>query len=261
MPPLGRHGIRDVVDVERLGVESHDADQRLAHDLQVVLQARVCADRRLELLGGANDGVASVDVPLFPHRHHAGPAAGDEGARSGAGDADGAIDAAGPVRRDEVLVGSEGSGAVEKRRIAFWSEAVLVGVAADARDAFQSEVEWLSWETSAGQEGHEERAKTAVDMQGKPTAEGEAGESCYVVDDAMREIRRRADKKNGVAVDEARDRFGGDGIGRRRAGNEMDFDLEVGTRFMESCMCGIGYNPGPSLVNLIEKATTGRKRR
>lgn len=59
----------------------------------------------------------------------------------------------------------------------------------------------------------------------------------------MWEIWRRANEKDSVAVDEARNGFGGDGVRRRRTGDQMDFNSKVGTCFMEGRMPCFGYNP------------------
>lgn len=106
------------------------------------------------LLGGADNLAAGVDVARLADAHHAGPAARDEGARAGARDARGGVDAAGPVRADKVLVRPQLGGAVEDRRVALGGEAVLVRVARDGRDALEAEVKELRLEAGLFQERH-----------------------------------------------------------------------------------------------------------
>lgn len=78
-------------------------------------------------------------------------------------------------------------------------------VAADARDAFEDKVEWHGWEPGAGEERHEERAETAVDMEGEGFAEGEPREGGDVIDDAVGEGGGGSNEKDGVPVDESGD--------------------------------------------------------
>lgn len=68
-------------------------------------------------------------------------------------------------------------------------------------------------------------------------SKGKTGERGNVVDDTVGEGRSRADKKNCVAVDEPRDAGYVDGVRRARAGDKMEFDVEVEARFSE---CGMG---------------------
>lgn len=241
--PIG-HGVGDVVDVERGGGEGDDADERVTDDGEIRGEGGVLADGGLEAFGGADDAVTGLDVALFALGHEGGPAAGDEGAGPGAGDAGGGVDAAGPVGGDEVLVAAEAGGAVEEDGVAFGGEAVFVGVAADAGDAGEGEVERGAVEAGAGEEGDEKGAEAAVDVEGEFAFEGEPGEGGDVVDDAVREVGGGADEEDGVAVDQPGYRGGCYAVGRGGAGDEVDFDFEVGTRFAEGCVGGFGEDPG-----------------
>lgn len=80
-------------------------------------------------------------------------------------------------------------------------------------------------------------------MQWETAANGKTGESGDVIDDTMREIGCGTDKEDGVAVDETRYCFDGDAVGRCRAGDLVEFDVEIIGCFVESCVCGIRYNP------------------
>ena len=246
VPPLGGHGVRQVVDVQRARRERHHADERLADDGQVRAQRRVLTQRAFELLRRADDLVARRDVAALALRHQAGPAAGDEGPRPRAGDAGRRVHAAGPVGRDEVLVGAQLRVAVEHGAVALGREAVLVRVAGDAGHAFEGEVEGRGFEAGAGEEGDEEGAEAAVDVQGEVPLEGEPREGGDVVGDAVREVGGRADEQDRVAVDEARDGGEGGAVGGGRAGDEVRFDFEVGTRFAEGRVRGFGEDPGGS---------------
>ena len=129
VPALGGHGVGNVVDVEVLRGKGHDGDERAADNLELARQRGRLADGVGNLLGGADNLGARVDVAGLAHGHEARPAAGDEGAGAGAREARRGVDAAGPVRAHVVLVGAEGGGAVEDRRVALGREAVLVRVA------------------------------------------------------------------------------------------------------------------------------------
>lgn len=96
--------------------------------------------------------------------HHTSPAACDERSRPGARYAGRRIYAAGPVGRDEVLVGAKSGVAIEDGGIPFRCKAVFVRVAADACDAFDGEVEGNNGESCACEEGDEEGAETAVNV-------------------------------------------------------------------------------------------------
>jgi hypothetical protein len=65
-----------------------------------------------------------------------------------------------------------------------------VRVAGDGGDALESEVEGLGLEAGLLEEGDEEGAETAVDVERDGLAEGEAGERGDVVDDAVGEVGR-----------------------------------------------------------------------
>lgn len=243
MPPARRHAVCDVVRVERARRECHHGDERVADDLEIGVKTRVLLQRVDDLLRGADDGVARFDIPGLADAHETRPAAGDEGAGAGAGNRRRGVHAAGPVRGDEVLVGAQGSGAVENGGVALGSEAVLVGVAADASDALEAEVEELSVEAGALEERHEEGAQAAVDVQRDLALDGELGERGDVVDDAVWEVGRGADEEDGVAVDEAGDAGDVDLVGGSWAGYQVDLDAEVFSGFVEGCVSCIWEDP------------------
>jgi hypothetical protein len=78
--------------------------------------------------------------------------------------------------------------AVENRGVALGREAVLVGVARDGGDALEAEVEGGRLEAGFVEEGDEEGAQAAVDVEREALFEGEFGEGRDVVDDAVREV-------------------------------------------------------------------------
>lgn len=141
------------------------------------------------------------------------------------------------------MVSAETGFAVEEGGGAFGGETVFVGVAADACDAFEGEVEWDGGESGAGEEGHEEGAETAIYVKGEGFAEGEAREGGDVVDYAVGEGGGGADEEDGVAVDESGDAGDVDAVGWTGASHEVDFDAEIGARFVERWMGGFGDDP------------------
>ena len=67
-------------------------------------------------------------------------------------------------------------------------------IAADARHALEGEIERGGFEAGAREEWHQEGTEAAVDVQREAFAQGETGERGDVVDDAVGEVRRRADE-------------------------------------------------------------------
>lgn len=198
------------------------------------------ADGGLDGLCGADDLMACGYVAAFALGHEGGPAAGDEGAGTGARDAGGGVHAAGPVGGDEILVGAEGGGAVEDGGVALGGEAVFMRVAAYAGDAFEGEVEGFGFEASAGEKGDEEGAEAAVDVEGELAFQRKARKRRNVVDDAVGKAGGGADKEDGVAVYEAGDGGEVHAVGGGGAVDEVDFDFEVGACFAESGVGGFG---------------------
>lgn len=201
MPPLGRHGVCDIVDVEITRAESKDADERVTENFELGAEGGMFADAVGQFLGCADDLFAGGEVAGFADGHEGGPASGDEGAGTGAGNARGGVDAAGPGGVDKVLVGAEGGGAVQDGGVSFGGEAVFVCVAADGGDAAEAEVKRDGVEARFGEEGDEEGAETAVYVERDAAFDGEAGEGGDVVDDAVREVGGGADEEDCVAVD------------------------------------------------------------
>ena len=66
-------------------------------------------------------------------------------------------------------------------------------IAADARDTFECKIEGCGFEAGAGQEGDQEGAEAAVDVEGEGFFESEAGEARDVVDYAVGKVRGGAD--------------------------------------------------------------------
>ena len=102
--------------------------------------------------------MAGAYVAVFALRHQTRPAAGYQGAWTGASDARGGVDAPRPSGRYEVLVGAKGLGAVEDCRVSFWGKSVFMRVTTYGGDTFESEIERCCLESGAGEEGNEERA-------------------------------------------------------------------------------------------------------
>ena len=189
-------------------------------------------DGVLDGLPGADDGVARFDVALFAEGEERGPAARDEGAGAGAGHGGRAIDAAGPVGRDEVAVLPQLDGAVEDDAVAFWCEAVFVRVDADARDARLAEVEAAllgkrRGKARGGEEGEEEAAQAAVDVERDFVGDGYGGEGRNVVDYSGGVVGAGADDEDCVGVYEAADVGEGDGVVRFGRGEDVEFYAEV----------------------------------
>lgn len=203
MPSFGRHGIRYIVDIQRLAREGHHTDQGLTDDLQLLAQDVRTADMLRDAFRGADNLVAGVDVAVLADRHHARPAACDEGAGAGSSHVGGCVDAAAPVGGDKVLVFAEGGVAVEDGAVALWREAVFVRVAGDGGDALDAEVEGFGFVAGAGEEGDEKGAEAAVHMEADVAFGGEAAQGGYVVDDAVGEVGCRAYEEDGVCVYEA----------------------------------------------------------
>lgn len=76
-----------------------------------------------------------------------------------------------------------------------------MGVAADARDPLQAEVERFRLKAGFFKEGDEERAKAAVHVQAELLPQRKPGEAGDVVDDAVGEVGRRPNEQDCVAVD------------------------------------------------------------
>lgn len=254
MPSLGRHGVSNIVHVQCRRRECDDRDQRATDDGEIRVESRRGGDGRDDGLGRTDDGVAGRDVPVLTHGHHGSPAARDEGAWSGPGDAGGGVDAAGPVWGDEVLVAAQRGAPVQHGRAALGGEPVLVRVAADARDSLEPEVEELRLVACLFEERHEERTQAAVDVQESLALESEFGEGGNVVDDAVWEVGGRANEKDSVAVYETRNRGNVNLVIRGRACDEVDLDAKIFACLAESCVCCIWKNPKTYTISLLETA-------
>ena len=187
---------------------------------------------------GADDGVAGVDVAAAADGEEGGPATRDERAGPRAGHGWRAVDAASPVRRDKVLVGAELCGAVEDDAVAFGCEAVFVRVDRDGGYAGLAEVEASSlvvrgWKAGGSEEGEEEGAEAAVDVEGDLIFGGDAGDGGDVVDNACRVIWAGCNDEDGVWIDVSTDRGGGDSVFGCGTVHDMEFDLEVFGGFVE----------------------------
>lgn len=69
----------------------------------------------------------------------------------------------------------------------------------------------------------------------------------------MREIGGGANEKDSVAVDEAGDGAEVDLVRGSWAGDEVDFDAEVGACFAECCVAGFWEYPGDMLVLIVRR--------
>ena len=139
--------------------------------------------------------VDRVDVAGLAHRHQAGPAPRDQGARPRPGHRGRAVAAARPGGQDEVLVSAQGLGAVQDDAVALGREAVLVRVDRYGRHARQAEVETTGVFPRAGEAGlfevrHQEGAEAAIDVERDLVGLGEAGEGRDLVHDAVRVVWR-----------------------------------------------------------------------
>ena len=143
------------------------------------------------------------------------------------------------------MVCAELSVAVEDYGVSFGCEPVFVGIATDACDAFEGEVEGGGGEPGAREEGDQEGSEAAVYVEGESAlfAEGEAGEGGDVVDDAVGEVGGGTDEEDGVAIYEGGHGGGVDLVGWGRAGDEVDFDAEVGAGFAEGSVGCFGDDP------------------
>ena len=219
MVPFRHHVIGNVVDrdLRVRGLERDDADLRGTHDAERGLQLWVFGDGVLNGDAGADDGVAGIDVAAAADGEEGCPATRDERAGPGAGHSWGAVDAAGPVRGDEILVRAEFGGAVEDDTVAFGCEAIFVRVDRDGGYAGLAEVEASSlvvrgWKAGGGEEGEEEGAEAAVDVEGDLIFGGDAGDGGDVVDNACGVIWAGCNDENGVWIDVSTDRGGGDSV-------------------------------------------------
>ena len=88
------------------------------------------------------------------------------------------------------MVGAELSVSIHDDRASFWCKPIFVRVAAYAGHAFDSEIERLGFETSAGEKGDEEGAQTAVYVERELLLHRETGKSGYIVDYSMWEVGR-----------------------------------------------------------------------
>lgn len=80
-------------------------------------------------------------------------------------------------------------------------------------------------------------------MQWDLALESEFGKGRNIVDDAVRKVGRGADEEDCVAVYKTRDGGDVDLVVGGRAGDEVDFDTEVGSCFAEGCVCCVWENP------------------
>ena len=74
MPPLRRHCICDIVDIEGVTLEGYDADERFPHDLKVGREHGVGADGGFDELGGADNTMAGLGVAVFADGEEGRPA-------------------------------------------------------------------------------------------------------------------------------------------------------------------------------------------
>lgn len=76
MPPPGRHGVGEVVDVEGASAEGEDADEGVAEDFEFGGEDGGGLDVLEDFLGGADDLGAGVEVAGFADADETGPAGG-----------------------------------------------------------------------------------------------------------------------------------------------------------------------------------------
>lgn len=87
-------------------------------------------------------------------------------------------------------------------------------------------------------------------MQGDAAADGQLGQGGNVVNDAVREVGRRAHEQDRVAVDQAGHAVHVDLVQRRGTGHQVHLDLEVLAGLAESSVCGFGEDPVFLDINL-----------
>ena len=119
--------------------------------------------------------MTSGNVAAFTAGHEGSPTASDEGARARTRHVWRGINAAAPIRRDEILVRPQLAGAIQHAGVPLGREAVLVRITADARHTLEAEVESRCVEAGFGEEGHEKGAEAAIHVQGELLAESELG--------------------------------------------------------------------------------------
>lgn len=250
MPSLSRQFVGDVIDVDTviLARPGDNADERLSNDHQVFRKDWVLTNGRLELLCCRHDLVAALNVSRYPHTHETSPAACNQSARPGSCHGGRGIDTARPIRIHKVLIAAVGTVAVEKDGVALGSETILVGVNTDTRDARLTEVETAlflvrGWITRLLEEGNHEGAQAAVNVQGNLVLGSKTGKSGDVVDNAMREVRRRAHQEDSVWVDKTANSTDVDFIVGCWAWNTVQFDLEVFASLVECSMSSVGNDP------------------
>jgi len=143
------------------------------------------------------------------------------------------------------LILAERSTAIQQRRVSLGRKAVLVRVAADARDTPESEVEWLRIEARSFQERHKKRPQATINMKVNFAPVGKSGKGSDVVDDTVREIWGGSHKQNSVAIDEAGHAFHVSLVGWRRTLDDVKFNLEIITGFPKRDMSCLRYDPTP----------------
>ena len=119
----------------------------------------------------------------------------------------------------------------------------------DAGYAFEAEVEGLGFEACLLQEGDEEAAETAVDVEGEALAQGEFGERGNGVNYPVRVAGGAADQQDRVGVDEPGYRGEVGAVGWSWAGDEVQADLKVGGCFPESGVCCFGEYPERKVIS------------
>jgi hypothetical protein len=75
-----------------------------------------------------------------------------------------------------------------------------VGVAGDAGDTLETEIEEFGLKACSLEERNEERAQAAVDMQRDLLLDSQLRQCSDIIDDSVREVWSGADEENSVAI-------------------------------------------------------------
>lgn len=111
-------------------------------------------------------------------------------------------------------------------------------VARDGRDARDTEVEQREVvEPCVGSIRDHERSKAAVNVDWDPIALSQGANRLNVVDDPVREVRRRASEQDSVAVDQLAHLVDVDFVRRAIHGDMVEFDAKVVCCLVKPCVC------------------------
>lgn len=234
MPTALRHLVADIVDVVLLRVEGNDR----SHGVTVHIQAGDGLDRLADLDLGTDNVLGLLDVALLTNVHHRCPAAGNQCSRTGTGNRGRGINSTRPVALLKVLEATKSLAMVHDDGRSFGGESVLVGVARDGGDSWNTEIE--SRELVAGLlgKGNHETSQAAVDVETNVVLLGELAHSDNIIHDTVGVVDGGSCQEDSVLVDSLLDGvhvgLHGDGVD----GNMDQLHAKVVSSLVESSVDG-----------------------